>query len=76
MPEFVGNDGRKHFYVTDYDGPWQVCSGGPFTGYSDRTWYIVNIETGKTKKIGPVTGKGKNYHDAACEEAKRRNIPL
>ena len=74
MPEYIGPDERRHWYITDYEGPWQVCSGRPGCGYSSKTWYILNIKTGRTKKIGPVKLKGKNYFDAACEEALRRNV--
>ena len=73
MPEYIGPDERKHWYITDYDGDWQVCSGGPGTGYDSRTWYILNTKTGRTRKIGPVRMRGKNYCDEARAEAERRN---
>lgn len=37
-------------------------------------WHIHNPVTGKRKKIGPVTGKGKNWYDVAVDECKRRNL--
>jgi hypothetical protein len=37
-------------------------------------WHIHDPVTSKRKKIGPVTGKGKNYFDAAVDEVKRRNL--
>lgn len=38
-----------------------------------RQWIIVNEKTLRSKKIGPVTGRGINYFDRAMDEAKRRN---
>lgn len=37
-------------------------------------WYmIVNAGTGRSKKIGKISGRGINYFDKAMEEAQRRN---
>ena len=71
MPEVITPDGALHYYITDLDGPWQVCNT---VGYRKR--YIVNIETGRTKVIGPVNGKRVNYFDKACDIAKMRNSLL
>lgn len=49
-------------------GAWHVG-----TRHDGSGWYIVNKDTGKSKYIGPVTGKGTNYFDRAVDEAKRRN---
>ena len=51
-------------YVTD--GPWYVASLGNF-------WRIVNVRTGKTKKVGRIGAKRVNYFHSAVEEAVRRN---
>jgi hypothetical protein len=48
-------------------GPWRAAGYG-------AAWYIVNVETGAYKKIGPVSrGRGVNYLDRAIDEAIRRN---
>jgi len=59
--------------ITDstLDGPWHV--GWRDSSTPDKNWYIVNKDTGKSKKIGPVRMSGTNYCDKAREEAKRRN---
>lgn len=68
-------DGVEHFYITGYDGPWQVCNG--YTSFNKKYprgyWYILNTKTGTTKIVGPVKTKGVNYFDLASEEAKTRN---
>jgi len=56
------------------EGVFQVEAKGGF-------WYVVNTETGRSKKIGRVggprsNGKGINYRDRAQEEANRRNALL
>jgi hypothetical protein len=57
--------------ITELEGPWQV---GERTGpTSDNFWYIVNKDTGESKKIGPVRLRGTNYFDRAEAEAVRRN---
>lgn len=60
----------KTWIAVKVPGPWAVddsCSD---------SWGIINTETGKTKKIGPVKLKGTNYFDRAKEEANRRNAAL
>lgn len=47
-------------------GPWQVTSKG-------HQWYIINILTGTTKRIGKVRGHGVNFCDRAKDIAKERN---
>lgn len=47
-------------------GPWHVTNKG-------NIWYIINILTGTTKKIGKVRGHGTNYCDRAKDIAKERN---
>jgi hypothetical protein len=48
-------------------GPWHVTSKG-------KAWYIVNMLTLTTKKIGgPSIGRGLNYFDRAIEIARKRN---
>ena len=49
---------------------------GPWKGdmqYTGSHWRIVNADTGKTKKMGPVGAVRSNYFDAAKREAARRN---
>lgn len=70
------------------NGPWQVSSWEDGRGqlmpphrpfgqpHRAGSWYIVNKDTGKSKRIGPVKSRGKNWHDEAVAEAKRRNIAL
>jgi hypothetical protein len=60
--------------ITDntLDGPWHVGWRG-FYSYVDKNWYIVNKDTGKSKKIGPVRSHGTNNCDKARAEATRRN---
>jgi hypothetical protein len=48
-------------------GPWHVGSR------NDKFWYIVNRVTGRSRKIGPVRMRGRNYFDKAKEEADHRN---
>ncbi len=36
------------------------------------SWYIVNTRNDRERRIGPVQLRGKNYYDAAKEEAGRR----
>lgn len=53
-------------------GPWHVASlndGGGRAG----SWYIVNVDTKQSKRIGPVRMKGKNWHDEAMDVARERN---
>ncbi len=70
------------------NGPWHVSSlndgqgqlmpaftsGG--TRHRAGSWYIVHKDTGKSKRIGPVKSRGKNWHDEAIKEAKHRNEKL
>lgn len=67
--EFKGKWGDAGYYTKSLDGPWQVGAKG-------LMWYIHNTETGDSKRIGPVQGKGKNYRDAATQEAEKRNAAL
>lgn len=56
-------------------GPWHVASGPdprPRSHYKIG-WYIVNVDTRAQVYIGPVKGKGLNYHDRAVDIAKARN---
>jgi len=60
--------------VNTLRGPWHVSA------YND-SWYIVNIETGRFRRIGRIggprgNGRGINYHDRAISEAKTRNGEL
>lgn len=52
-------------------GPWAVDNS-----LNVKEWSVINTETGKDKRIGPVTGKGINYFDRAMEEANKRNLSL
>ena len=47
-------------------GPWHV------TG-RNNIWYIINILTGTTKRIGRTKGRGLNFHDRAVDVARERN---
>jgi len=70
------------------NGPWHVASLNDGRGvrmprglYGEDmghagSWYIVNKDTGRSKRIGPVKARGKNWCDEARAEAKRRNIVL
>ena len=53
--------------IRTLSGPWHVGTK------DDIYWYIVNAETGQSKKIGPAQIKGPCYFDRAREEAERRN---
>lgn len=55
------------------NGPWHVASG---PGGAMGSWYIVNKDTGRSRRIGPVKLKGKNWFDEAVTIAKQRNIKL
>lgn len=62
----------KGFWITTHrgstqGGPWHVASKP-----KGRNWYIVNVKTGSSKKIGPISAKV-NYFDRAVSEAQRRN---
>ena len=73
--------------VGTINGPWHVSSlndrrgqsmgtlGGRWLGRAG-SWYIVNKDNGRSKRMGPVKSRGKNWCDAARDEAKRRNIAL
>ena len=74
MPEHVSKTGLKHWYITDYEGPWQVCSSPRCTTrYPHGYWYLVNTKTDDARIIGPVSLKGKNWHDEACLKAEELN---
>lgn len=74
--------------IETINGPWHVSSLQDGRGitmtrdlsgvrhYRAGSWYIVNKDTGKSKRIGPIKMNGKNWHDEAVAEAKRRNIEL
>ena len=47
-------------------GPWHVTSKG-------KNWYIINILTETTVKIGPFRMSGMNYCDRAKMIARDRN---
>ncbi len=55
---------------THYFGPWGIDQRHP---YGDAIWSIVNSDTGRTKKIGPSTGRGFNWFDRAKEVIAERN---
>ena len=61
-----GPSGLWMFTTFTLTGPWHVASG-------DSSWHVTNMLDGRTKKIGPVTGKGINYCDRARDEARKRN---
>jgi hypothetical protein len=57
-------------------GPWHVASyrnNSLWYGFCRNYWYIVNMLTGRAKRIGRVKLRGVNYFDRACEVAKERN---
>jgi hypothetical protein len=74
--------------IETINGPWHVASlddhrGAPLTRgmWGENrgragSWYIVNKDTGRSKRIGPVKMRGKNWFDEACAVAKQRNIEL
>jgi hypothetical protein len=47
-------------------GPWHVTARGKF-------WYIINMLTLTTKRIGKMKGRGVNYCDRAKDIARERN---
>ncbi len=55
-------------------GPWHVAE--KVEPMLDANWYIVNVDTGKSKKIGRAKKNGTNFYDKAIEEAKRRNYAI
>lgn len=60
---------ENKFHITTIStlrGPWHV-------GSKDLFWYVVNVENGKSRKIGPFRNKGTNYCDRAKEMARERN---
>jgi hypothetical protein len=74
--------------IDTINGPWHVASlsdgrgaqmprgiNGEYMGRAG-SWYIVNKDTGRSKRIGPVKSRGKNWCDEAKAEAKQRNIKL
>ena len=56
-------------------GPWHVASSDKPQGDvpSANHWYIVNMLTGKSKKIGRVRTTGMNFCDRATVIARERN---
>ena len=62
-------------------GPWHVFSHSVIPGWGGRYryrsghggWSIINMLTGRTKRIGPVRMRGMNYFDRAREVARQRN---
>lgn len=52
-------------------GPWHAASD-----ISEGAWYIVNVQTHKSKRMGLIKGYGTNYYDAAKTEALKRNSIL
>lgn len=72
MSEFarIWNTTGKTWIAAKVPGPWAVDNS------SSAGWGIINTETGKTKKIGPVKLKGVSYFDCAMQEANRRNTAL
>ena len=49
-------------------GPWRVDTTQPH----GLNWRIINTETRRTVKIGPVGSKRTNFYDRAVQEANRR----
>ena len=82
MPQIVDtNSDITNYYITAFDGDWQVCSSSSTSikiatkrKYKHGFWYILNIRTFRTKIIGPIQLKGKNYFDEACKVAQERNL--
>jgi hypothetical protein len=70
------------------NGPWHVSSLDDGLGqlmpasttfgkkHRAGSWYIVNKDTGDSRRIGPVKSRGKNWCDEARAEARHRNIAL
>lgn len=74
MPEHVSKTGLKHWYITSYGGPWQVCSSSrPTAQYPRGFWYVLNTKTDATHVVGPVSLKGKNWYDEARLKAEELN---
>lgn len=76
--EIFDKRGNRHYYITSFNGDWQVCQSLSTRKTNGRQnphgfWYILNVKTHDTKYIGPVQLKGANYFDRACSECETRN---
>lgn len=65
------NTTGKTWITASVPGPWAIDNSLP-----NVVWGIIHTGTGRTKKIGKVSGRGVNYFDRAAEEANKRNLAL
>jgi hypothetical protein len=73
MASYLSKDARwSHFEIEDWmPGPWKVATLG-------NSWYIVNVKTKASNRIGRIGGprgnlSGINYRERATAEARSRN---
>ena len=65
---------KDEIYTPEVPGPWAVDNRNMYR------WSIVNMQTGRTRAIGPVTPIGRrrsqrvNYFDRAMKLASERNM--
>lgn len=77
MPMLTNKKGESAWFITSFDGPWQVFSSRKDhdDAPSQSIWGTVNILTGKMFNVGTsAPGSKKNYYDKACEKARELNI--
>lgn len=78
MPHLIKKNGDMFWFITCYDGPWQVYSSATYSTDMIRSaWGIVNILDGKHREIGkPTAARSRskiNYYDKSCEKARELN---
>ena len=78
MPTLIRKNGDAFWFITTFDGPWQVYSTITYaTGASGSGWGIVNVSDGKHRHVGKPSKPGsrskKNYYEVACEKARELN---
>lgn len=78
MPKLIDANGNEFWFITELDGPWQVTSNWTGDGCATKSeWGIVDVTTGKYRKVGPVATSTRhsrvNYFDRAKDLAARMN---
>jgi hypothetical protein len=71
MPKLTNKKGERAWFITRYDGPWQVFSSrSDSDGRLTSVWGVVNVSTGQMVNCGTSSPKKKiNYYDRACGKA-------
>jgi hypothetical protein len=54
-------------------GPWHVTRSNLVIDPKRNYWCIVNMLTGRSKRIGQISSRGVNYFDRAKNMAQERN---